>query len=151
MHRIGVISDTHGQLDPRVHAAFAGVDLIVHAGDIGHMVIEELETIAPVVAVLGNNDTWDFDLPLEERFEVEGVSFLAVHEPRHIRPPVADVTIHGHTHVAEVERTAEGLRVNPGSPARPRGAKGRSVAIIEVEDRRVVSARILELDSLPDQ
>ena len=57
MKTIGIISDTHGSLDPRAYAALFGVDLIIHAGDIGGPpVLNELETIAPVVAVLGNND-----------------------------------------------------------------------------------------------
>ena len=148
MRRIGVISDTHGHLDPRIHEAFSGVDLIVHAGDIGVGIIEELELIAPVRAVLGNNDCWDFDLPNDIRFEVDGVTFRVAHQSRHTRPPAADVTIHGHTHVAEVTRTAEGLLVNPGSTSRPRGGLGSSVVIIEVARGMVERARIVELDTL---
>lgn len=146
MQRIGVISDTHGHLDSRVHDALLGVDLIVHAGDIGVGVVEELELIAPVRAVLGNNDHWDFDLPVDIRFEAEGVTFRAAHQARHIRPPDADVTIHGHTHIAEVTRTAQGLLVNPGSASRPRGGRGASVAIVEVDSGKVERARIFELD-----
>lgn len=146
MKRIGVISDTHGHVDPRVHDAFRGVDLIVHAGDIGPVVIPELETIAPVRAVLGNNDTWDFDLDLIDRFEVEGVSFRVVHQPAHIREPGAAITIHGHTHVAAIERSPMGLTMNPGALWRPRGAVGPSVGIIEVDGGRIVTARIVELE-----
>ena len=55
--KIGVISDTHGYLDPRVESLFQGVDHILHAGDIGYAsIILELEFIAPVTAVNGNND-----------------------------------------------------------------------------------------------
>ena len=62
--KIGVISDTHGYFDPRLPALFAGVDHILHAGDIGRYdIISELENIAPVTAVLGNND---YDLTLRE-------------------------------------------------------------------------------------
>jgi len=55
--KIGVLSDTHGFLDPRVETLFAGVDHILHAGDIGYAtIILELEFLAPVTAVLGNCD-----------------------------------------------------------------------------------------------
>jgi len=148
MQRIGVISDTHGFLDPRVHDVFTGVDRIVHAGDIGIGILEELELIAPVRAVLGNNDHWDFDLPVAIRLEVEGVTFQVAHMARHILPPPASVTIHGHTHIAEVIRTREGLLVNPGSASRPRGGRGPSVALVEVAEGMVKNARIVGLDSI---
>lgn len=57
MLRIGIISDTHGTLDPRAYAALADCEHIIHAGDIGGVaILRELETLAPVTAVLGNND-----------------------------------------------------------------------------------------------
>ena len=57
MTRLGVISDTHGRLDAAVHEIFAGVERIVHAGDVGAAgVLVELSTIAPVTAVRGNVD-----------------------------------------------------------------------------------------------
>src|SRR3954463_14321445 len=57
VHRIGLISDTHGLLRPQVHEALAGVELILHAGDVGgDMILDELEVIAPVFAVYGNTD-----------------------------------------------------------------------------------------------
>ena len=63
--RIGVISDTHNFLDPRIPELFAGVDHIFHAGDIGrHTLIVALEQIAPVTAVVGNND--DFSVLQKE-------------------------------------------------------------------------------------
>ena len=55
--RIGIISDTHGSLDPRAYTALADCDHIIHAGDIcGPAILRELEALAPVTAVLGNND-----------------------------------------------------------------------------------------------
>src|SRR5216110_2710106 len=57
--KICIISDTHGFLDPKVPELFAGVERILHAGDVGpHSLLLELEAIAPVTAVLGNTDTW---------------------------------------------------------------------------------------------
>ena len=55
-HVIGLISDTHGLVRPGVHDALAGVELILHAGDVGEGVLDELATIAPVAAVYGNTD-----------------------------------------------------------------------------------------------
>ncbi|MCA9469258.1 MAG: metallophosphoesterase family protein, partial [Nitrospira sp.] len=69
---IGVISDTHGLVRPEVFEVFQGVEVILHAGDIGHEeVLRTLETIAPVVAVRGNNDrqTWADSLPLSQVVE----------------------------------------------------------------------------------
>ena len=65
---LGIISDTHGVLSPEVHNLFAGVDQIIHAGDIGgEDILFELETIAPVVAVYGNTDTGALRRRLTER------------------------------------------------------------------------------------
>src|SRR6478609_3392280 len=76
VYRVGIISDTHipeflPALPPAVATCFAGVDLILHAGDItGLAVLEELRTLAPVVAVRGNHDR--LDLPLKRRVEIGG-------------------------------------------------------------------------------
>ena len=67
--KIGVISDTHNFLDPKVHELFAGVNHILHAGDIGNAtIISELEAIAPVTAVYGNTD---MGLPFKETEIIE--------------------------------------------------------------------------------
>ena len=82
--RIGVISDTHAFLDPRVEKLFAGVDHILHAGDVGpHMLLHELEAIAPVTAVVGNTDA-GLNLNLTEVVELGGRKFLVHHivDPR---------------------------------------------------------------------
>src|SRR5690554_1504085 len=78
---IGLISDTHGWLDPRFHELFSNVDVIIHAGDIGDEdVLRELETIAPVVAVRGNIDGGPLRfLPLEEMVEVNTRRFAILH------------------------------------------------------------------------
>ena len=77
--KIGLISDTHNHLDPRVPTIFAGVDHILHAGDVGlSLILNELELIAPVTAVLGNNDS---HLPIPETAMVllGGKKFLVHH------------------------------------------------------------------------
>ncbi|MCL4789843.1 MAG: metallophosphoesterase family protein, partial [Verrucomicrobia bacterium] len=77
--KIGVISDTHGFLDPKVSKLFAGVDHILHGGDVGpYTLLAELAAIAPVTAVLGNTDTW-LQLKLTEFVELGGRRFLVHH------------------------------------------------------------------------
>jgi len=119
---VGVISDTHGLLRPEAIAALNGVDVIVHAGDIGGAaVLEALRQIAPVVAVRGNNDrdAWAASIPEIARTEVGGVRLFVIHDIKEIRVDPAsesvDVVIHGHSHRPSVERRNRLLLVNPGS------------------------------------
>jgi putative phosphoesterase len=82
-HVIGVISDTHGLVRPGAIKALAGVEMIIHAGDIGKpAVLEALQCIAPVVAVRGNNDTdaWGRALPDTEVVEVGDVALYVLHD-----------------------------------------------------------------------
>ena len=77
--KIGVISDTHGFLDPKVLKLFAGVEHILHAGDIGSdAIIAELEAVAPVTAVLGNTDSSP-TFRLAEVVKLAGRKFLVHH------------------------------------------------------------------------
>jgi putative phosphoesterase len=148
---IGVISDTHGSLDPGVHDVFRGVSRIVHAGDVGSVsVLDELGAIAPVDAVVGNTDVHGAcsALPEVRTIVVEGVRVLVVHDARpYLRaglPEGVTVVVHGHTHLPEV-LVAEGVTyVNPGSASVPRGGHGPSVALIEIAgDRREARLRFL--------
>ena len=141
--KIGLISDTHGYLDPRVHDIFAGVSHILHGGDIGYdEIIFELQSIAPVTAVLGNNDGG-----LHYR-ETEIVTLaekkLLVH---HILVPRAphsvireaidreapDVVVFGHSHQPHNEVIGRTLYVNPGYAGKPRFRLERSVALLHIE------------------
>lgn len=127
--RIGVISDTHGLLRPEAVAALAGVDLILHAGDVGsEQVLEALREIAPVTAVRGNNDkaSWAAALKLWETVEFAGRSLYMIHDiaDLDVSPAAAGfaAVITGHSHKPGV-RTQEGvLFMNPGS-AGPRRFK----------------------------
>jgi putative phosphoesterase len=148
---IGVISDTHGTLDARVARAFSGVDRIVHAGDIGSAeVLLELETIAPVTAVLGNTDheIHGFTLALAARITVAGVGVLVTHVLRmsEITPqlPGGGVVISGHTHMPLVDLRGGVLFVNPGAAFRSRLPGGqRTVAMLTISQGQA-SARIVE-------
>jgi putative phosphoesterase len=139
--RIGLISDTHGHLDPRVPELFAGVDLILHGGDVGHpRILHELDQIAPVTAVLGNNDA-GLVLRETEVLTVVGQRWLMHHivNPgnlsEHLRRRVAQekpaVLVFGHTHIA-FDGVVNGVRfVNPGYSGKPRFDQARSVAVME--------------------
>jgi len=123
---IGVISDTHGLLRPDVHDAFAGVDLILHAGDVGgDEILIELALIAPVRAVFGNTDPRD-TAGLVDHIDAtyDGVRIHVSHGHELGAPRVefllnaydADVIIYGHTHKQLVHRASDGrLVLNPGA------------------------------------
>jgi putative phosphoesterase len=126
---IGVISDTHGLLRPEVAKAFVGVRLILHAGDIGTAeVVHELNAIAPVVAIRGNNDkgAWACAIPETEVAHVGDVRIYMIHDIKEIdfnpEDRQIEIVISGHSHKPSVERRNGVLFMNPGS-AGPRRFK----------------------------
>ena len=124
-HVIGLISDTHGMVRASVFDALAGVELILHAGDVGGLdVLVELQAIAPVLAVFGNTDPPDHPRLEHERVvEVGGVSIHVSHGHEIGRPTPErllaaypqDVLVYGHTHRQLVARADGRLVVNPGA------------------------------------
>ena len=119
---IGIISDTHGLVRPEALDALKGVERIIHAGDIGSPdVLHRLQTIAPVVAVRGNNDRgqWAEMLPLTEVVEVGKQCFYVLHELAHldVDPAAAECSavIFGHSHKPVAEMRKNVLYLNPGS------------------------------------
>ena len=146
---IGVISDTHGLLRPEAVEALHGVDLIMHGGDIGKPeVLSDLEKIAPVVAVRGNNDrdSWARAIPETQTVEVRGLSLYMVHDIKTINDDVAgkDVIIFGHSHKPVVENRDGVLYLNPGSAGRRRFSLPVTVARLRISDS-VPYAEIIEL------
>jgi putative phosphoesterase len=142
--KIGVISDTHGYLDPKVESLFQGVDHILHAGDIGFAsIILELEFIAPVTAVLGNNDA-GLSFKETESLELGGKKVIVHHivNPRElsdklsnrIRRERPDLVVFGHTHRAHSETVNGILFFNPGYAGKPRLDRERSVAILDLDE-----------------
>ena len=119
---IGIISDTHSLLRPQAIEALEGVELILHAGDIGNQqVLDALNDIAPVVAVRGNNDKgeWARSLPDWELVEVGKVSIYMLHDVKEIdlSPSGAGfhVVVSGHSHKPSIEERRGVLYINPGS------------------------------------
>jgi putative phosphoesterase len=139
--RIGLISDTHGLLRPQALHALRGVHHIIHAGDIGAPeVLRQLERIAPVTAVRGNNDqaAWAAALPLTASLDFNGVAFYLLHDLKELDPASgarnAQVVISGHSHKPSINNRDGVLHVNPGSAGPRRFKLPVSVAIVEIAD-----------------
>jgi uncharacterized protein len=153
---IGLISDTHGLLRPSVHKALAGVEIILHAGDVGgHDVLQELRLIAPVLPVFGNTDPpGDPELAAEREITVDGVRIHVSHGHELGSPTPArllsrypqDVLVYGHTHRQLVTRTGGRLVVNPGAAGPRRFDIRPTVAVLTIE-RGQAEVRIVELEA----
>jgi uncharacterized protein len=141
-HVIGLISDTHGMVRASVHRALAGVELILHAGDVGgDEILDELALIAPVLAVYGNTDA-PGDPRLAESIErtIGGVRVHVSHGHELGSPTPAkllerypaDVIVYGHTHKQLVVRAEGRLVVNPGAAGARRFKLEPSVARLTI-------------------
>ena len=150
---IGLISDTHNFLDPKIEVLLKGVDHILHAGDVGlPWVLLQLEQIAPVTAVLGNTDA-GIQLRETEVRELDDHTFLVHHsvnpndQPASLKNRIlqskADFVIFGHTHKL-TDQKVQGVRfINPGYAGKPKFAQPRSVAVLHT------SPGTMELEVLP--
>ena len=151
---IGLISDTHIPdrariLPQNVIDAFSDVDLILHAGDLtSPKVIDELEEIAPVMAVQGNMDRANgINLPKAKVIEAEDLRIGLVHGEVYPRADSqqllylarelnVDILVSGHSHQPKIEQTEGILLLNPGSPVVPRLAD-RTVILLEINNKEV--------------
>ena len=138
MFRIGVISDTHGLLRPEAERRLAGVDHIVHAGDIGRPeIIDTLRRIAPVTAIRGNVDSgeWAREYPDTTLLRLAGKSIYVLHDLKTLQAdPGADidVIVSGHSHVPKIETVGGVVYVNPGSAGPRRFKLPITLATLEV-------------------
>ncbi|HEY6330372.1 MAG TPA: metallophosphoesterase family protein [Blastocatellia bacterium] len=154
--KLGVISDTHGKYDIAIEPIFKGVDLIIHAGDIGDLkVVERLQLIAPVFAVEGNNDSFGI-YPAERSEYIAGRSILIrhifgeIHQLRKrdleaVRVSGPDIIIFGHSHKPYDAKVGQTLLFNPGSAGPRRFSLPRTVGVIHLEKSRITS-RIVDLE-----
>jgi uncharacterized protein len=154
--KIGLISDTHGLLRPHVFDRLAGVERILHAGDVGRPeILAELETIAPVAAVWGNTDGFDVREVTRAEMELElaGRRVVVTHghqlgspTPEGLRRayPEARIIVYGHTHRPLAEAENGVLVVNPGAAGAARFGIPPSVAVLTLDDEPRVE--FLELD-----
>jgi uncharacterized protein len=165
--RIGVVSDTHGYFDPKLNQSFAGVDMILHAGDVGSQdVLNDLGRIAPVRAVRGNIDSAESDLPLflklrREHLQIEVVHILSASQSELQKwadiasaggkPPErsetflksfgdsTNVVIFGHSHEPHLSALGRILFFNPGSAGKKRFSLPRSCGLLEMVPRRILA------------
>ena len=158
---IGVISDTHGYLNPKVFDLFEGVERIMHAGDISTMdMIIELSAIAPVIAVHGNMDPIEIAsrYPEDVRVRLADNDVFMTHNggmllrsPSVLKarcgPKRPDVFIWGHTHRSENKIVDDMLSLNPGSAGRPRLGLPSSVALLTLEPKKPPQAEIIMLET----
>lgn len=149
----GVIADTHGVLLPAAVKALKGVDLIIHAGDIDSAeVLDELKSIAPVVAVRGNMDlAGDVrELPETETVEIGDVLLYVIHDIHRldIAPSAAgfDAVIFGHLHFPSIAEDSGILFLNPGSASQPRRNYPASLALVTIRGN-AIKARVIDIES----
>jgi uncharacterized protein len=155
--KIGLISDTHDLLRAEVFEHFAGVEHILHAGDVGEPgILSELQAIAPVTAVWGNTDGWELRRALPEvaRVTLEGVDVVVVHGQQWGSPtpenaaeafPDAGLVVFGHSHQPIIERIGSVLAVNPGSAGPARFRTRPTLAVGELVDGRA-TVEVIRLD-----
>jgi putative phosphoesterase len=153
MTLVGLISDTHGLLRREVAVALAGVDRILHAGDVGRPeVLEALQAIAPVTAVRGNVDTasWAEKLPTDTVTWVDGFNIYMIHILGQMRviPKAArmDVVVSGHSHKPLIETRNDVLHVNPGSAGPRRFTLPISVGFLRLTPKAPIEAWLKTLD-----
>lgn len=151
--RVGLVSDTHRRIDPRIAVALDGVDAILCAGDVVvHRDLAELELIAPVTIARGNNDATLCSGRVADvaRTTIAGVRFLIVHDlyTLYPRPDDVDVIVYGHTHIPRAEWHGRVFVVNPGSASQPRRGSPASVSIIEIAAGGAFEHRPIPLDTV---
>lgn len=149
--RVGVVSDTHGYLNPRVLELLDGVEHILHAGDIGDdVIVQELGRIAPVTAVRGNNDREGPTslYPEESMVELDGLRIYLTHQVKVPKGPNdaklrlyhdagADLVVYGHSHFA-YQADIAGIRFfNPGAAGKRRFNTVPSLGLLELGEGHV--------------
>jgi putative phosphoesterase len=161
MKRIGLLSDTHGYIDPALYKFFEGCDEIWHAGDIGNIdVADELATFCKLVAVHGNIDGQDVRVvyPQHQRFLCEGVDVWITHiggypgrYEKHVVPEIYNnppkLFISGHSHILKVVNDSKTglLHINPGAAGRNGFHKVRTAIRFTIDGREIKDLDVIEL------
>ena len=147
MTTVGILSDNHSDWPLHIAESLAGVDAIIHAGDIGpYKLVLDMEAIAPTTAVLGNTDG---DMPINETAVVmlDGKKFFVQHivDPHRLQASLRerlkriepDVVVFGHTHMPFCETLGGVLFLNPGSVTQPRGDYRPSMVRLTIDHRKI--------------
>lgn len=162
MIKIGLISDTHGFLDPQVKEYFKNCDEIWHAGDFGNMsIVDSLREIAPVIGVYGNIDGADIrsEFPLHQRFNRGGLSIWMTHiggipnrycipirEEMNTNPP--DIFVCGHSHILKIvrdEQSGNMLYINPGAAGKHGFQVERTIVRFEIASGKLQKMEVIHL------
>ena len=147
MTTVGILSDNHSDWPLHIAESLAGVDAIIHAGDIGpYKLVLDMEAIAPTTAVLGNTDG---DMPINESAVVtlDGKKFFVQHivDPHRLEASLRerlkriepDVVVFGHTHEPFCETLGGILFLNPGSVTLPRGGTQPSMVRMTIDNGKI--------------
>ena len=147
MTTVGILSDNHSDWPPHIAESLAGVDAIIHAGDIGpYKLVLDMEAIAPTTVVLGNTDG---DMPINESAVVtlDGKKFFVQHivDPHRLQATLRerlkriepDVVVFGHTHMPFCETLGGVLFLNPGSVTQPRGDYRPSMVCLTIDHGKI--------------
>lgn len=136
--KIGILSDTHGLLRPKVLERLQSCDYIFHAGDINRPeILEDLREVAPLFAVRGNNDKeWAEALPHHVESTIDGISFFLIHNKKELPKDLKDVqvVIFGHSHKYVQEEIDGRLWLNPGSCGKRRFDQEITFAIMTIHE-----------------
>ena len=148
MTTVGILSDNHSDWPLHIAESLAGVDAIIHAGDIGpYKLVQDMEAIAPTTAVLGNTDG---DMPINETAVVtlDGKKFFVQHivDPHRLQATLRerlkliepDVVVFGHTHMPFCETLGGVLFLNPGSVTQPRGDYQPSMVRLTIDHGKII-------------
>ncbi len=147
MKKLAILSDTHGMLRPEVLEQIEGCDMILHGGDINKQdILDQLNRIAPVYAVRGNNDReWAEHIPVSLHLNIEDLHFFIIHNKRQVPKDLTDVdvVIFGHSH-RYTEQLIDGtFWLNPGSCGRRRFNQEITFALMTVDGKTYQTEKIL--------
>ena len=152
--KIGVVSDTHGLLRPQIAPVLAGVERVLHLGDVGDAsILKALEKIAPVTAVRGNVDRSGpcGRLPETDVLLLEGHYIYMLQDigTLHLDPAAAkfSAVLYGHSHKPSVERRKGVLYFNPGSCGPRRFQLPVTVGLLTIEEGAAPEARVIDLQT----
>lgn len=160
MTRIGLLSDTHSYLDPQIFTHFDACDEIWHAGDMGLLTVaEQLRDFRPLRIVCGNIDREGPDLPLHQRFTLEGLTIWMTHiggsPPKYnpaVRPELKanppDIFVCGHSHLLKVTRDPSMnnlLFINPGAAGKTGFHTMRTVIRFSLDAGQIMDMQVIEL------
>jgi uncharacterized protein len=161
MTKIGLMSDTHGFLDPKIFDYFAEVDEVWHAGDVGSIeVIELLEEFKPIRGVYGNVDDHKIRTawPKVQRFEIEGMEILMTHiggKPYRysqdaygeIIRKTPNIFVCGHSHIllVQFDKKINSMWLNPGACGNKGFHKVKTLLRFDIEEKELRNMEAIEI------